>query len=177
MSSRVGKRYAKAIYEYALGKGEETRVYEETKRISDTFSSYTSFSGIMNDPTVSGKEKKKVLVTAAGDNVSDSFKKAINLIFENKRESYILSIALLYQEHYRKQKGIFIAKLTTASTTMNEAQTRLKQIILQHYRLNVDFVKKTDPSIIGGFVLELNDTLLDASVKTQLNRMKYKLME
>ncbi len=174
-TGRISARYAKAAYEVALQKGEETRLYEEMKMLASGFSSYKQLSKVMENPTISIDRKKELLITAAGISVSDSFKKLIDLIAENRRESYVHSIALMYQSYYRKEKNIIIGQLITAQSVTEEEKSKLSKLIARISKKDVDFITRTDPSIIGGFILELESNQLDASVRNQLNKLKMEL--
>ncbi|GHU92290.1 ATP synthase subunit delta [Bacteroidia bacterium] len=174
-SSRISVRYAKAAYEFALERGEETRLYEDMKRLSNHFFSFASMSRVMEDPTVSSKEKEKILITAGGASVSESYKKLIRLIIENKREKYGLFIALMYQTWYRKRKGVVITKLITTGGVSEEIKQKVIRMVAEETKENVDLETIKDPDIIGGFILELEDERLDASVKYQLNQLKQQL--
>ncbi len=175
-SGKISLRYAKAIYAFAREKGEETRLYEEMKIFSEHFFSVHSLKKVLDDPTVPGKEKVKVMTTAAGVTVSDSCRSLLQLLMQNKREAYALSVALMYQEYYRKQKEIVIARLITPNQASEKMKDSLKSVILQTTHKQADFVTTEDPDIIGGFILRLEDNQLDASVKTQLYRLKNQLI-
>ncbi len=176
-ANRISVRYAKAVYEFALEKGEESRLYEEMKVLEGHFKTFQSMKGALDDPTISIEEKEKVLITAAGISVSESYKRLLALILEHKRENYIYPIALMYQVYYRKQKGIVITKLTTSDAVSSEIKEKISNIVADETKEKVDMISITDPSIIGGFVLELEDKRLDASVKNQLIKMKQQLIE
>jgi F-type H+-transporting ATPase subunit delta len=97
------------------------------------------------------------------------------LIIENRREKYGLFIALMYQTWYRKQKGVVITKLITTGDVSEEIKQKIIRMVTEGTKENVDLQTVKDPDIIGGFVLELEDERLDASVKYQLNQLKQQL--
>lgn len=177
-TGRISARYANAVYQYAVGKGQEDVLYGEMKKLADSFFAFRALTRVIQDPTVSAKNKTDVLITAAGGNsVSDVFKSLLHLVIENKREAYVQFIALSYQKLYRKEKGIVIGKLTLAQSSEKGVQDKLRQVIEKSAVSKVDFVTKVDSSIIGGFILELEDNQLDASIKSQLSKMRLQLVE
>ena len=176
-SSRISIRYAKAVYEFASEHKEETRLYEEMKLLSSQFFAFKMMSKVMENPTIPASEKEKILITAGGGSaVSESYKKLLKLIIDQKRENYVLSIALMYQTWYRKQKNIVISKLTTVDTVSDEVQQKIIQLISDETKKTVSLETATDPDIIGGFVLELDDKQLNASIKNQLMKLKQELI-
>ena len=176
-SGKISVRYAKAIYEYASAQKEDESVYEEMKCLVKSFQTFPLLKETMENPTVSSQEKEKILTTAAGISTSRSFSQFLNLIRANHRETYVMHIALMYGDYYRKQKGIIAGKLITAEPIGVEVVNKMKLLITAGSDNTVDFEVATDPSLVGGFIIEIESNLLDASIKSQLKKIRYQLME
>ncbi len=174
-TGKISTRYAKALYAYASELKEEDRLYEEMKSLISNFYSFKSLNKIMQNPTVSPEEKQKLLITAGGITVSKAYLGMLQTIKENQRESYMFSIALMYQEYYRKEKGMVIGILTTTDNASEEQKEKLKNMIAAGTNQKVDLITKTDENLIGGFILQIESNLLDASIKNQLNKIKLQL--
>ena len=172
----VATRYAKAIYEFALEKGKEDAVYEHFDLLIKNFIKLPELKAVLKDPTISGEQKAKLLLTACGDNADETLRKIIYLILKNGRIDYVESIAIDYRAYYRKAKGIVIAHLTSVEATDKKVKENLEKIISRITNKQVEFRTETDPDIIGGFILEIENNRLDASVKDQLNRMRLDLI-
>ncbi len=175
-SGRISKRYAKAAYEFALKKGEEEKLYKEMIILVENFHKFHALKKAMEDPTISSEDKKKLLSTAAGISTSESFSCLLNIIEKNRRETYALTIALMYMEYYRKQQGIVICFLSTVEPASEKIRKGLEVLIRTDVYKKVDFINRIRPEIIGGFIVKLNDYQLDASVKSQLNKLKKQLV-
>jgi F-type H+-transporting ATPase subunit delta len=173
----ISSRYAKAIYQYASKHKEESRLYEELKMLSEQFNTVPMLKKVLDDPTVSSVEKINVLTTAAGKEISDTCKQVISLIVGNGRAHYMQSIALMFDKVYRKAKKIVVMKLITADPASAETKKELVDLMTKDTNEQVDFAAKTDAGIIGGFILEIEDLRLDASVKNQLNRLRLELIK
>jgi len=146
------------------------------KQVARAFSSFKSMARVMENPTISSEEKVRLLVTAAGESVSVSFRNLFALVMKNARTAYVLSVALMYQEYYRKGKGLVIATLTSTEPVSDAAKSQMKDMIAEKSSQQVDFITEIDPSLIGGFILEVNSNQLDASVKSQLNKLRVQLI-
>jgi F-type H+-transporting ATPase subunit delta len=169
----ISTRYARAIYAYAAEKGSEEAVYKEMKLLTDNFSAYPVLRQAMSDPTVSSDEKIKLLITACGIQVSDPLKQIVRMVVENGRANQMDNIARMYGEVYKKAKGIISAQLTTVEPANEKIKDALIRIISNGTGETVEFQTHINPELIGGFVLEIGDKQLDASVKDQLRRMRY----
>ena len=176
-SGKISVRYAKAIYEFSLAQKEDETVYEEMKCLVKSFQAFPLLKATMENPTVSSQEKEKLLISAAGISISRSFSQFLNLIRDNHRETYVMHIALMYGDYYRKQKGIIAGKLITTELVGVEVVNKMKLLITAGSDNTVDFEVATDPSLVGGFIIEIDSNLLDASIKSQLKKIRYQLTE
>jgi len=171
----ISTRYAKAIYKYAAGRGDETRLYEEMKVLSKQFSGLPELNKVLENPIISSEEKIKLLTTAVGKTASETCKNIFRVIVENGRASYMQHIALVYDQVYRKGKNIVLVKLITVNQATEEEKKSMVELISNGKKEQVDFAAEIDADIIGGFILEVEDLRLDASVRNQLNIMKLEL--
>ena len=171
----ISNRYAKAIFQYALERNEESKLREEFRILSEQFTAVPLLKNVLDDPTVSTAVKIDVLATAAGKKISDTYLQVVSMIVKNGRAHYMQSIALMYDKVYRKKKDRIILKLITTEPASDEIKKNLVKLINKNEE-QVDFAAKTDEGIIGGFVLEIEDLRLDASMKNQLNQLRLELI-
>jgi len=171
----ISNRYAKAIFQYALERKEESRLREELNVLAEQFLAVPTLTRILDDPTVSSDVKIDVLTTAGGRKISETYEQVIRLIVKNGRTHHMQSIALMYDKVYRKAKNRVILKLITTEPASDEMKNKLVNLVKKNNE-NVDFVAKTDESIIGGFILEIDDLRLDACIRNQLNHLRLELI-
>ncbi|MCL1937062.1 MAG: F0F1 ATP synthase subunit delta [Candidatus Azobacteroides sp.] len=171
----ISTRYARAIYAYAAEKGNETIFYEKMQVLEQNFVTHPALRRVMNDPTLSQKQKANVLTIAAGIQVHEMLEQVIQMVVENGRAGYMENIALMYNEIYRKAKGMVIVHLTTAEPVDEKVKEALIPLVSTKADVQVSFHAHTDADIIGGFILEIEDKRLDASVKEQLRVISYNL--
>lgn len=171
----IATRYARAIYEFAVARGEETNLYHYFGTLAKQYAGLSDIRKVMLNPTISNEKKIKLLMTACGAESNETLEKVIRMIVDRGRAGYMESIALLYDTLYRKANGIVIAKLTTVEPASEETKKRLEEVIASTTKDKVEFHNQTDPTIIGGFILEIEDQRLDGSVKDQLNQLRLDL--
>jgi F-type H+-transporting ATPase subunit delta len=83
----------------------------------------------------------------------------------------------MYDKVYRKAKNIVVMHLTTTEPASAETKNALVDLVIKDKKETVNFVAKTDSGIIGGFILSIEDSRLDASIKNQLNQLRLKLIK
>lgn len=102
--------------------------------------------------------------------------KLIALLKKNGRLEYLKFVLRSFVSLYFESEGICLATLTTAIPA-TELGKKLCDLVsgLSGYRIVLD--SRVDPSIIGGFVLDVDDNLFDASVKTQIETIRREFIE
>ena len=175
----LSMRYAKAIIEYAQAQGVEDRVYQEFLTLSYGFSTQPQLREVLDNPVISAEDKLALICTAADGSQPSSreFVRFISLVLKNKREGYLYSISLMYLDLYRKLKHIGVGKLITAVPVDQQTEERIRQTAAHILHATMQLETEVDPSIEGGFVFDINDYRLDASVATQLKRVKQQFID
>lgn len=175
-TGKISARYAKALYKFAEESKHESDVYEAMKLVSASFSSVPQLREAMINPTISKQKKVNLLITAAGTQVCEEYKRFVDLVIEHKREDYFQSISLVYQDLYRKEKNIVISQLVTASPVSDAEIERMRKAVQSVSSGSVEFETSVDPDLIGGFVLNVETYQLDASIKGQLRSVRDSLL-
>lgn len=174
-TGKISARYAKALYEFASEANVADKVYEIMKLVSATFVTVEGLKDAIANPTISKDKKKELLNTMAGDSVCAEYTRFVDLVVENKREDYFQSVALVYQDLYRKKQNLVKATVVTACPISDNEEKRFRQVLTNVTDANIDFEAEVDPSIIGGFVLEVETYQLNASIKSQLDSIRDRL--
>ncbi len=175
----VSSRYAKALFEYVKNVGKEEVVYQEMAMLSRSLSLFPNMKEALGNPIYSIKDKYSLLCTAAvGDgSVSREYSRFITLVLRNHREEILHFMCLSFIELYRAYEHIGVAKLTTSVPVDRNTAARIRRAtgVVLHLRLEMETV--VDPLIEGGFILDYNWTRLDASVLSQLKRVRQQFID
>lgn len=173
----ISARYATALLSFANESNMQDCVYTEAKVIAQNFFQFSELRTVLDNPVLAKKEKRKIIVTAAGGNISDPLKKFLDLLLENNREFNLQSIVLKYIDLYRKQKNIHYGKLTTATIVDSVTEKKLMKLVEGYTGGTVEMEKVIDPEILGGFMFEVDFVRWDASISGQLRRIKKEYIE
>ncbi|MDR3251923.1 MAG: F0F1 ATP synthase subunit delta [Tannerella sp.] len=173
----ISKRYAKALYFHAQNLGEETLLYHRMEILASLLHNIPALKESIKSPLISGKDKMELLGNATGKNAEQSYLDFIGLVVGNHRCDALEMITLSYQMIYRKKKNISVVHLVSAKKLSGKALGRLRGISESETRGKVEFSNRIDPSIGGGFIFQLNDLRIDASVKGQLDRISRRLTQ
>ena len=175
-NGRISVRYARALFQTAQEQGCEDAVYDGLTRFAHNYIlAIAQFNEVLADPIVAQEEKVKLLEMAVGDPLHDTLKQFITFVAEQKREDKMFLIAMKYMEMYREKHNILSTQVTTATELPEATYDKIKAFVKQTFDADAEIDVKIDPSLIGGFILDIENTRMDASVAGQLNALKNKL--
>lgn len=103
-------------------------------------------------------------------------RKLITLLRKNGREDYLIFVLRSFVDLYCKSVGNRIARLTTA-VPAPELGGRLCKLVTESSGLRLILETTVNPDIIGGFVFEIDDYMLDASVRSSIENIRRQLIE
>jgi F-type H+-transporting ATPase subunit delta len=175
-NGRISVRYARALFQLAHEQGCEDAVYGGLTRFArNYFLAITQFNEVLADPMVAREEKVKLVDMAVGEPLHEVLKQFIDFVADKKREDKMIFIAMKYMEMYREKHNILSTNVTTATELSDESYDHIKAFIKQTFGADAEMEVKIDPSLIGGFILDIENTRMDASVVGQLNALKNNL--
>lgn len=175
----VSMRYAKALMDYAKSTGTEEVIYKEFRMLSHSLKKHPDLRMALDNPILTTREKFSLICTAAMGDAAPGreFARFITLVLKNRREGFLQYICLSFLDLYRKDKHIGIAKLTTAVPVSKNVEDRIRNSASSLLHAHMELQTEVDPSIEGGFIFDINDVRLDASIATQLKRVKQQFID
>jgi len=175
-NGRISVRYARALFQLAQQQDCEEAVYNGLTRFAHNYLlAITQFNEVLADPILAREEKVKLIEMAVGEPLHDCLKQFITFVANQKREDKMFLIAMKFMEMYRAKHNILSTQVTTATELSEETYDKIKAFIKQTFNAEAEMDVKIDPSLIGGFILDIENTRMDASVAGQLNTLKNKL--
>jgi F-type H+-transporting ATPase subunit delta len=177
-NGRISVRYARALFQLAQEQGCEDDVYNGLTCLAHNYLlAIAQFNEVLADPIVPQEEKVKLLELAVGEPLHDTLKQFIFFVVEQKREDKMFFIAMKYMEMYRMKHHILHTHVTTATELTEASYDKIKAFIKQAFDAKAEMDVNINPSLIGGFILDIENSRMDASVAGQLNALKNKLKQ
>jgi len=174
--SQISVRYAKALFQSAAEQQLLDQVYKDMEVLTSTCK-LEDFQYMLEVPTLQPSQKKKLMEGIFENYISKITLSMINLVIRNKRETYLPGIARFFRDLYRRKKGISTATLVTAQPVDDSAMNNIRQLIKKAYDTEVDLSASVDEDVIGGFVLTIENLRYDASVASNLKKLKKQLLQ
>lgn len=176
-SSKVAKRYAKALLDYSIEKHEEDNFFQEISSVVEVVRENPDLRALLHSPIVRMEIKHKVLQEVFSQR-SPILNLLIEVLVENKRVSDLYYIAREYVIQYNRYKGKTTAYLTTATEL---PETLKEQFVQKAIALSggkkITLETRVEPQLIGGFILRIDDLQYNASIAHKLYGIREQLSE
>ena len=171
----IAKRYAQALYKLATAQEVVEDVRRDMQQLARLLRQ-VELKDLMQTPVIPTARKKAFFKQVFGEAFHPLTLRFVEFVMDKKREALLGEMCVAFEESYRAYHNIVPARIVTAVELDAPMREKLQQAlkgIFPEGELEMDAV--VDPSIIGGFVLQVSDKLYDASVSGTLERMRQKL--
>jgi F-type H+-transporting ATPase subunit delta len=169
---RVAARYAKSLLDLAVERDQLEPVYNDMLYLQRLTKESRDFLNLLRSPVVKSDTKARALSAVTGGNVNALTSAFINLMVSKNRESALPEIITSFVSQYKELKGIKIVKLTTAVPVSDSVKAAIIEQVKKTENIQkLELQEVVDPNIIGGFVLQTGDKLIDASIAYDLKNI------
>lgn len=173
----IASRYAKALLDYVMERGSGKTVYDQACMLMKMMEQVPLLKEVLarrND--ISHETRMEVIQTALGGRMAVEFDRFVGLLETNSRIEFIDRMIWSFIHQYRKANNIVTGHLVTA-VDAPELKEKMTALFSEKTGADVRMEMKTDPDIIGGFIFEMDGKLVDASISTQLRRLRKELVD
>ena len=176
--SIIRTRYADALVKYVHETGNGDSVCAQAEKLAHVLGDVPDLSRmIAAKDVVSDAKKRELLRTALGEPMHPELARFIDVLIGNGRIGALRYILLDFAERYRRSKGIRQAHLKVAVPPSEELLTRLAALVKERTGDEAQIDVEVDPSLIGGFVFDIDDAIIDKSVAHKLELIKLQFIE
>ncbi|MCP4439390.1 MAG: ATP synthase F1 subunit delta [Aureispira sp.] len=175
---RIASRYASSLFSLAEEEGNLDKVHDNIMYIWEVAKT-DDFAAFLKNPIISAHKKEKVFEAVFTDKVESVVLKTLRVIAEHRREPYLGDICRVFHTMYNSSRKISSARLITAAAVSESVVDGILETFKTKGLLEaqVELDTAIDPSIIGGFVLEFNNQVYDASIAYKLDQMETQFSE
>lgn len=173
LNPRLAGRYAKSLIDLANERNELEAVYADMQYLQAVCKQSSEFVSLLKSPVISIALKSKAIEAVTKGNISELTAAFNQLLISKNREFYVPEIVDAFIDQYNTIKGIHKVKLTTAIPVSDEVKNAIVDKIKRDTTIGtIELETKVREELIGGFVLEFDNNLVDASVLRDLRDVK-----
>ena len=172
-NQRLAHRYAKSLVDLSIELKQLNPVHDDIVLLHSICKQSREFILMLKSPIISADKKYKIIQAITSGKISKTTQTFIKLLSAKNRESFLPDIITAFIEQFNKIKGIHRVKLTTATPVSDEVKKSFITKIESASSINnIELELIVDEKLIGGFVLEMEGKLIDASILRDLNDVK-----
>ncbi len=171
--SRVASRYVKSLLGLAVEREALEKVHQDMVLFSKVCKENRAFTLMLRNPIIKHDKKREILEKIFSGKVNALTLAIFDIITRKNREPLLPTIASEFHLAYNEYKGVGGATVTTAVPLDAKLRSEIEKIVKKlSDKKEVEIEEKVDASMIGGFVLNVGDRQVDASIKNKLNALK-----
>ncbi len=171
------RRYGRALFVLAQGRGETERTGGELAKLGVMLGGDTEFSRFLKHPLIPPKAKKAVLREALGGGFSGMVVNFMCLLSDKRRERLLPEIVVVYRGLVDAAQGVLEVEAQSAVPLEKVEVEALRETIGRAAGKEVRVMERVRPQLLGGLRLRLGDRVLDASLSGGLSRLGTTLRE
>lgn len=173
----ISKRYAVALFNAAVRQDIAEQIQEDLSSIAELMKANPGFRYFLLSPQVLTNDKKKMIVDVLAERSAGLFIKFLMLLIDKKRLEFVGEIAESYTYLFEQLQGILEARVITAVPLDADLEQQTVEKLEAETGKTIRLVKTVDPGIIGGMIVILEDTVVDGSIRHQLDTLRKSLSE
>lgn len=163
------KRYVKALFAVAEGRGERAALGAELEKLGELFAAAPELSSVISNPRVQTEARKSILMAIGLDTASDLLQDFVKLCLDHGRPEVVAETPEEYLLLDREAQGVVLATVQTAdpmgADLRASVQTKLEEVTGK----TIELMEETDPELIGGVRVLIGSRMYDGSLKRRLD--------
>ena len=169
---RLAGRYAKSLIDLAIEKGELEKIFADMQWLQQVCKQSRDFLSLLKSPIIKADKKQKIVDAVTAGKINNITALFTRLLIAKGRESFLPEIITAFINQYKRHKNIYIVKLTTAVPLKEDLKNAIiSQVKKTSNMENIELETSVNKDLIGGFVLQAGDKLIDASIAYDLKQI------
>ena len=163
--------YARSLFEVARDQGKLDELREQLGQFADALDANRELAVFFFSPYFSTKEKQEGLARML-DGADETFLNFLELLIENHRMPVIFRTRQQYERMWERENDLLPVEITSAIELDLQTTESLGRSIGERAGRRVKLAAHVDPDILGGVVLRVGNSILDASIRNRLEQLR-----
>jgi len=163
--------YARSLFQAALEHGKLDELREQLGQFADALEQNRELAVFFFSPYFSTAEKRQALDTLL-DGADELFVNFLSLLIENHRMPVIFRIRGEYERLWEEENKTLPVEITSAIALDDATTESLGKTIGERAGRKVTLAARVDPDILGGIIIRVGNSILDASIRNRLEQLR-----
>jgi F-type H+-transporting ATPase subunit delta len=175
MSDNRIEGYARALFEIARAEGTLDEVEDELFRFARSYESSDELRNTLSDEQIPAAMRQAIVEDLLGGKATSTTTQLVSMVVGSGRGRDLPAIVDRLVARASSAKNLEVAEVRTAVALTADQQTRLAAALANATGKQVNLKVVVDPSVLGGLVATVGDTVIDGSVRTRIDQLKSRL--
>jgi F-type H+-transporting ATPase subunit delta len=167
----IAQVYARSLFEVASEQGKLDTVRDQLAALADALAQSRELQTFFFSPYFSTEEKQEGLHRAV-DGADETVLNFLELLIENHRMPVIFRVRRDFDRLWEEANQLLPVQITSAVQLDSSVVDRIGEEIGRQTGRRVQLTSTVDPDVIGGLVLRVGNSILDASIRTRLDALR-----
>jgi len=167
--------YAKALFEVARAEGTLDEVEDELFRFARSYESSDTLRNALTDEAIPAGKRQAIVEDLLGDKATATTTQLVSMVVGSGRGRDLPAIVDRLVARASSSKNLSVAEVRSAVALTDDQQARLAAALANATGKQVNLKVVVDPSVLGGLVATIDDTVIDGSVRTRIDQLKSRL--
>jgi F-type H+-transporting ATPase subunit delta len=167
----LARVYGRSLFEVASEQGKLDVLREQLGQFADALDGHRELAVFFFSPYFSSTEKQEALSRVL-EGADESFVNFLKLLIENHRMPVIFRVRQEYERLWEEEHRLLPVEITSAIALDEETTASLGRRIGERTARKVTVSARVDPDILGGIVVRVGNSILDASIRNRLEQLR-----
>jgi F-type H+-transporting ATPase subunit delta len=167
----IAEVYSRALFEVAKEQGKLDEVREQLGQFADAVAEQRDLQVFLFSPYFSAEEKKEGLSRTV-EGADEIVMNTLQLLIDKHRMPALFRIRRQLDKLWEEENRLLPVQLTSAIELDEGTVKQVRDAIAEQTDRRIDLKTHVDPDILGGIVLRVGNSILDASIRTRLEQLR-----
>lgn len=174
--SRVAKRYSKALFEAAIDQHIIEQVKSDLVQVDELIKVNNQFTSMLFNPLIAAVKKSELMRKIFSGKVEPLLANFLIMLCLKKRADFLPEIITSFFDRVLELEGVISGEVFSSAPLPPRQFEQIREKIVEITGFQVQLTQHINEDLIGGFVVKIQDTVIDLSVKNQLDNLRNKLV-
>jgi len=175
MSDSRIEGYARGLFEIARAEGTIDEVEDELFRFARSYESSDQLRNALTDEQIPASRRQAIVEDLLGNKVTPTTTQLISMVVGSGRARDLPAIVDKLVARASSAKNLELAEVRSAVPLTPDQETRLAAALANATGKEVNLKVVVDPTVLGGLVATVGDTVIDGTVRTRIEQLKSRL--
>ena len=167
----IAQVYSRSLFEVAKEQGKLDVVREQLGQFADALDTDHDLQVFLFSPYFSTAEKEDGLHKVL-EGADPAFENFLRLLIEKHRMPVLFRIRRQFDERWQEENRLLPVQITSAVKLDDETVEHIRDQIAEQTDRTIELTADVNPDILGGIVLRVGNSILDASIKNRLETLR-----